>query len=219
MQAEEVSIIEQGALAHRNLEDIISAQYNVVANYFIIAKGLTECQEMSWWKVLGDDSFNAFLGRPELGFKRSWAYELIKIYKLYVQRLGVSAEDFIHIGPTKLLKMASVVEQDKERWLGDAKALSVSDLDIEIQGAASGVKLSPPTSVPSPPMTCINGCGPGEKSHFPVTRGAGGKDVEDWWVPMCRKCHSEFHDNPINFTWTYKRAWARYFYGHLNRGE
>lgn len=217
MQAEEVSIIEQGALAHRNLEDIISAQYNVVANYFIIAKGLTECQEMSWWKVLGDDSFNAFLGRPELGFKRSWAYELIKIYKLYVQRLGVSAEDFIHIGPTKLLKMASVVEQDKERWLGDAKALSVSDLDIEIQGAASGVKLSPPTSVPSPPTACVNGCrGDVDRHHFPVGRSSSSDEKGDWTIPLCRKCHTEYHQEPKEWTWTYRKNWMRHL---VNRGE
>jgi hypothetical protein len=175
---------------------------------------------MSWWKVLGDDSFNAFLGRPELGFKRSWAYELIKLYKLYVQRLGISAEDFVRIGPTKLLKMASVVEQDKEKWLGDARVLSVSDLDIEIGGAVPGVKLSPPSPVPSPSsMDCINGCGPGEKSHFPVTRGAGGQEVEGWWVPMCRACHSLYHADPKGFTWSHKRAWARYLYGHINRGE
>jgi hypothetical protein len=220
MKAEEASIIEQGALAHKNLEDIISAQYNVVANYFIIAKCLSECQEMSWWKILGDESFNAFLGRPELGFKRSWAYELIKIYRLYVEKLGVSAEDFVQIGPTKLLKMASVVEGDKEKWISDAKVLSVSDLNLEIQGAGPGeIKVSPPTSAPPSPMTCINGCGPGEKSHFPVTRGAGGDEVEDWWIPMCRECHSKFHADPKGFTWTYKRAWAKYLYGHLNRGE
>lgn len=221
MQAEEVNLIEQGALAHKNLEDIISAQYNVVANYFIIAKGLAECQEMSWWKVLGDDSFNAFLGRPELGFKRSWAYELIKIYKLYVQRLGVSAEDFIHIGPTKLLKMASVVESNQEEWLGKAKALSVSDLAIEIEGREPGETKSPlsSTSAPAPSSSlgCVNGCqGDVDKHHFPVGRVSSMDEKGDWTIPLCRKCHTEYHQEPKEWTWTYRKNWMRYL---VSRGE
>ena len=224
MTAEEQSLMVQSAKAEENKEAIIQAKLNVAANYLVLAHLLKENRDGSLYKLLGCDSWDEFLGMPEISFSRSKAYSLIQIWELYKDRMGIDDHTLLDIGNAKLLMIAPHVEKDKE-WLNKAKALSKSDLRLEINGV-SGIaspKISPPKSglSPAPPsnMTCINGCGPGEKSHFPVTRGAGGKEVEDWWVPMCRICHESFHDNPINFTWTYKRAWAKYLYGLINRGE
>jgi hypothetical protein len=59
MTAEEVSLIEQGALAHKNLEDIISAQYNVVGQRFgrLVAVAKTRKYERGrtwYWECVCD---------------------------------------------------------------------------------------------------------------------------------------------------------------------
>jgi hypothetical protein len=222
MQAEEIMDNQEKA-AVKNYDDLLRAKYTIGANTLIVAQLLKECRDNGYWKVLKHDSFEGFLGSPELGFRRSKAYALIQLYELYVDKLNVPADRMLSIGTSKLSKIAPIVESDVEGWLSKAEHLSKSDLSIEL-GRVPGKSISPPTpaSVHSPgraDMTCINGCGPGEKSHFPVTRGAGGKEVEDWWVPMCRVCHYAFHANPSDFTWMYKRAWAKYLYGLISRGE
>jgi len=219
MTAEETSLIAQSARAEENKEQIIQAKLNVAANYLVLAHLLKENRDGSLYKLLHCDSFDEFLGMPEIGFSRSKAYSLIQIWELYKDKLHIDDHDLLDAGNSKLLMIAPYVEKDRE-WLNKARLLSKSDLRLEINGVSGRETISPPLS-PAPPssMTCINGCGPGEKSHFPVTRGAGGKEVEDWWVPMCRRCHSDFHTNPSGWTWTNKRAWARYLYGLINRGE
>ena len=221
MNAEITNVIAQSAKAEENRDAIIQAKLNVAANYLILARLLNENHRDSLYKLLGCDSFDEFLGMPEVGFKRSTAYNLIKVWKLYKEKLGIDDHTMLDIGHTKLLKIAPVVEQDKDEWLGKAKSLSVSDLTEEISGVSGARQLSPPIKSPAPPplMACINGCGPGEKSHFPITRGAGGQEVEEWWVPMCRSCHDEFHRGADTFILNYKKNWARWYNTHLNRGE
>ena len=219
MHAEEKSLIEQSAIAERNLDDILHAKYNVVANYLVLGLLFKENRDNGLFKLLGHDSFEDFLGTPEVGFSRSKAYQLIHIRELYKDKLGVDDKMLLEIGNAKLALIAPVVESDKDGWLGKARELSKSDLRVSI-AEAGGKFLSPPTSPPRPsslslPMDCINGCGPGERSHFPITRGAGADD--SWWVPMCRDCHEEFHRGAETFIEKYKRNWARYYYTHMNR--
>lgn len=210
--------------AHSNYEKTIQARANIEGNFIVLGLLLQESQKDSLYKFIGYDTFNEYLGAPELGFKRSTAYRLISLINLYVDKLKVPAVRLIGVGSTKLGAISKVVENDVEGWLNKAEHLSKSSLDEEISGRGPGEKslppFSPPPPVPAPSsMDCINGCGPGEKSHFPVTRGAGGQEVEGWWVPMCRACHSLYHADPKGFTWSHKRAWAKYLYGHINRGE
>jgi hypothetical protein len=202
-----------------NKEQIHEAIYNVRANVLVLGQLLKENRDMGLWK-LEYDSFECFLGDPEISMKRSWAYGLIQIYELYVEKLGIPAERLLRIEPAKLLKVAPVVESDTEGWLTKAEMLSLSDLNIE-RGRAGG-KISSPPSLPARPSphSCINGCsGDAEKGHFPITRGAGGEEVEDWWIPMCRECHGEYHQDPKEWTWKYRKNWARWFYKYLVRGE
>jgi hypothetical protein len=223
MVAEETSLMVQSAKAEENRDRTIACKDAIQANFIVLAKLFKDSRDCSLWKLLDYESFEGYLGSPEIGFSRSKVYDLIRIYELYVDKLGMSPDDVIKFDHSKLTLIAPVVESDKDGWLGKARHLSKADLHIEL-GRVPGKSISPPTpaSVHSPgrdDMTCINGCGPGEKSHFPVTRGAGGKEVEDWWVPMCRVCHYAFHANPSDFTWMYKRAWAKYLYGLISRGE
>lgn len=206
--------------AKDNKEQIHLAVYNVRANFLILGKLLKENRDYSLWKT-EYDSFESLLGDPQIGIKRSTAYGLIHIVELYLDKLGVPAERILSIGNAKLLAIAPVVESDKDGWLAQAEQLSKSDLKISI-AEAGGKAVSPPAPPPRPSPTdpcAICGETPTEKSHFPITRGAGGKEVEDWWMPMCRSCHNLFHVDPKAFVWDYKRKWAKYFYDFLRRGE
>lgn len=215
MRREDTSVVAQSEKARDNKEQLIAAKYNVAANYLVIAKLLTENRDHSYWKLSDScDSFDEFLGMPEIGFKRSTAYNLIKVWKLYKEKLDVDDHTMLDIGHTKLLKIAPVVELDKAEWLGKAKSLSVSDLSLEIQGVSGKdmktlPTLPPPSPAPSSSCCCC-GAIEWERHHFPVTRGAGAPD--HWWIPLCRVCHSEYHQNPVEWTTTYKRKWAKYLY-------
>ena len=49
-----------------------------------------------------------------------------------------------------------------------------------------------------------------EPHHFPRTVGAGAKEHEV--IPLCRACHTEAHDDPIDFLIMYKYKLFIYFY-------
>ena len=208
---------ELQVLAKSNKEQIHSAIYNVRANFLVLGKLLKENRDLGLWK-LEYDSFEAFLGDAEISMKRAWAYDLIRVYELYVEKLGVPADRLLKIEVTKLLKVAPVVESDPEEWLTKAEHLSVSDLSIE-RGRAERVKpFSSPPPVPSGPAPCVV-CGATEvdRHHFPVTKGAGCPD--EWTIPLCRRDHTEYHQDPKEWVWKYRRNWAKYLYGLINRGE
>jgi len=118
-----------------------------------------------------------------------------------------------------LLMIAPYVEKDRE-WLNKAKALSKSDLRLEINGVSGRETISPPSKSPAPPSSksCV-ACGNDkvDRHHFPVSRGASCPD--EWWIPLCRACHTEYHNAPKEWTWTYRRKWAGYLYSLINRGE
>lgn len=203
--------------ARDNKEQIHQAVYNVRANFLLLGKLLKENRDNALWK-LEYDSFEGLLGDPSIGLKRSTAYGLIQIVELYLEKLGVPAERILGIGNAKLLAIAPVVESDKEGWLAQAEQLSKSDLKISI-AEAGGKAVSPPAPPPRPSSGGCAICGesPTEKSHFPITKGAGARD--DDWIPMCRGCHDEFHRGAEKFILNYKRNWSRYFYDFLRRGE
>ena len=212
----EKSLIIQSDKAHQNYEGILLCRANIQAGFLMLARLLKENRDDGLWKLLGHDSFEGFLGSPEVGFSRAKAYGLIHLYELYVGKLGVEERELLEIGTAKLLMVANVVENDKEGWLGKAKALSKSDLLLEL-GRGPGKTSPPKSSVPatSPDGCCICGANEWERSHFPVTRGAGAPETH--WVPMCRDCHDEFHRGAETFILKYKRNWANYYYGRIHQ--
>ena len=219
MTAEEHSLLVQSAKAEENKEQIIQAKLNVAANYLILAHLLKENRDGSLYKLLGCDSWDEFLGMPEISFSRSKAYSLIQIWELYKDKMGIDDHTLLDIGNAKLLMVAPYVEKDKE-WLNKAKALSKSDLRLEINGVSGRESISPPSKSPAPPSSksCV-ACGNDkvDRHHFPVSRGASCPD--EWWIPLCRACHTEYHNAPKEWTWTYRRKWAGYLYSLINRGE
>jgi hypothetical protein len=223
MTAEETSLMVQSAKAEENKEQIIQAKLNVAANYLVLAHLLKENRDGSLFKLLHCDSFDEFLGMPEIGFSRSKAYSLIQIWELYKDKMGIDDHTLLDVGNSKLLMIAPLVEKDKE-WLSKAKALSKSDLRLEINGVSGRESISPPSkspvsgrNAPAPPSSCVNGCqGDVDRHHFPVGRVSSADERGDWTIPLCRKCHTEYHQEPKEWTWTYRKNWMRYL---VNRGE
>ena len=217
--AEETAIITADK-AHDNYEKTVRTRAGLEGGFIVLGMLLKESQEDSLYKFLGYDSFNEYLGAPELGFKRSTAYKLIGLISLFVDKLKIPETRLIGVGSTKLGAIAKVVENDVEGWLSKAEHLSKSSLDEEINGVSGRESISPPSKSPAPPSSksCV-ACGNDkvDKHHFPVSRGASCPD--EWWIPLCRACHTEYHNAPKEWTWTYRRKWAGYLYSLINRGE
>ncbi len=58
---------------------------------------------------------------------------------------------------------------------------------------------------------CVCSTEHAEPHHFPKSKGAGG---DDWKaIPLCRRCHTIAHDDPIEFFWTYRVKIFDWFYG------
>ena len=216
MVAEEQSLIQQSARAEENRDRTIACKDAIQANFIVLAKLFKDSRDCSLWKLLDYESFEGYLGSPEIGFSRSKVYDLIRIYELYVDKLGMSPDDVIKFDHSKLTLIAPVVESDKDGWLGKARHLSKADLHIEL-GRVPGKSISPPTSVSRPPSSCVNGCrGDVDRHHFPVGRVSSADEKGDWTIPLCRGCHTEYHQEPREWTWTYRKNWMRYL---VNRGE
>jgi hypothetical protein len=196
--------------AKDNKEQIHLAVYNVRANFLILGKLLKENRDLSLWKT-EYDSFESLLGDPQIGIKRSTAYGLIHIVELYLEKLGVPAERMLSIGNAKLLAIAPVVESDKDGWLAQAEQLSKSDLKLSI-AEAGGKAVSPPAPPPRPLSgECVNGCeGDVDRHHFPVGRVSSQDEPGDWTIPLCRRCHTEYHQEPKEWTWKFRKNWMRH---------
>lgn len=222
--------------AHILDQQIVQANYNIRANFIALARLLCQMRDEKLYLVLGHPSFNSYLADVGVEMDRSWAYRLIRAWEKFSVGLGVPDRKLIEVGPTKLDIIAPVVnEGNKDEWL-DKSVLSKGDLISEVRSSQGKPPLLP---APSPraqinpgiadllkyktyldyvrDQPCIV-CGkPGEPHHWPVTRGAGGKEVEEWAIPLCRADHDDAHRQPHKFMHDYSHRWAAYFYGLILR--
>lgn len=107
---------------------------------------IMEYRDMSLWRALGDESFEAWLGRNELGFNRRQAYRYMEYYAQGVKLVQPSpdtpalatADQIDRIGPTKLailkpvLQQPDVTPQQRAEWLQEAEAQPMSALRIQV---------------------------------------------------------------------------------------
>ena len=118
----------------------------IQGGFLELAMLLKQNRDLSLYKFLGHDSFEEFLGAPEISFSRAKAYQLIRQYELFVEKLGRSQDELREIGTSKLTIIAPVVLSNPDEWLSKAKTLSKSDLRIE---AAAARGTPPKSSLPS----------------------------------------------------------------------
>jgi len=212
----------------------------VLARTIITANNLLELGKLfktirdeKLYKLLGADTFNEYCGFPEISFGRSTIYSFIHVHELYVLKLEYPPEQLSKIGHRKLQIISPVMKEGGKdnlilwEWVEKAEVLSESDLINEVRRVQGKPEMIPkPKEVENeniypfsfndyldfvknhPCIIC------GEKTpdpaHFPRSKGGGGKDTHR--IPLCRKCHSESHQDPFDFLWLYKDKIFDYFY-------
>ena len=216
-------------LAQANREAIIKHRDEIQFRGLIVGALLKDCRDKELWKVLGYESFAAFLGDPEITMKRSTAYNLILIYEVYQEKMGLPVERLKKIGTRKLQIILPMVQTDPDHWLSEAESLSKSDLINTVKEAQGKepIQFRPDKTLPkgknygqyvkSCPC-CVCGKSPVDSAHFPRTvgAGAGAWDV----IPLCRECHGEQHNDGVNtfferygvkiFEWVYDKLHSWY---------
>ncbi len=225
---------EEAVLAHQNYEDTVSLKGEIARNFVHLGRLLKESLDNAYWKLLGHDSFEAYVATPDIALSRSYAYQVVKLYRVYVEQMGLGEETLTRIGPSRLISMLNAAPNYcPETIVMDAENLSLSDLADKY--GPRGQERSKPCSEaerPSPARMSLDEwkirsgcavCGDNmvEKAHYPRTIAAGAD--KDHWIPLCRVHHQEHHDKGVDtflvnnkfklFNWFYYRLEAAY-----NRG-
>jgi len=202
---------------------LLDAKKEAGKQFLVLGETLTIINEKQWYKYFNVDSFEEFIAIPELGFARSTARLFMHVYDLYIRRLGLNRDAIAEIQISKLQKIASVVEQCPAEWLSMASTLSSSDLDaavLESKGLPPRIRKKrdrEEVSFREDYLDYVKNCAcvacdafPVDPHHFPRTKGAGGDDFKV--IPLCRACHSEYHNDPHRFIIDNEERIFDYFY-------
>jgi len=213
----------EAEIAFELFQSLLDAKNEAGKQFLRMGEVLTIINEKKLYTFFSADNFEEFLAIPELSFARATARLFMHVYDLYIRRLGLSREEVASIQISRLQKMAPVVESNPGEWMAMATTLSPSDFDIAVR-EHQGL---PPRKIKEKEDE-INFLGsyqeyckshacivcdstPVDAHHFPRTIGAGGDDRKI--IPLCRKCHSDYHQQPSEFMLTWKDKIFDYFYG------
>lgn len=206
---------ETAMIAHENYEATVALKGEIARNFLVLGGLLNESLDNSYWKLLGHDSFESYVATPEIALSRSYAYQCVKLYRVFQRDMGIDAGELSRIGPSRLIAMLPAVKDaavsDYAEMMSDAEHLSLSDLGEKYgharphKGRESG-ESDDKTDRPEPTKMSFDEwklrsgcavCGDStvEKAHLPHSKGAGGD--EDHWVPLCREHHQEQHDKGV----------------------
>lgn len=231
--------IELGERAHLNYGGILEAKCQVGRDFLVLGRLLKENRDKKYFKALGYDTFEDFLGSPDIAMSRSMVFDLIRAVEVFIDKLARPMDELAEVGISKLSAIAKddkdgqpVVYQDVEEWMGKAKELSRSDLLEEVAPFTPNPRVRRSDAPRSndwrsirpgehyvdyvremPCAICNKPSTEGAKTnaaHFPISRGAG--SPSDWVIPMCGDCHAEHHHDPNAFMVKYARQWGSWFY-------
>jgi hypothetical protein len=211
-------------------ERIRSCNVGIRAEFLRMAEMLTVMEDGNLYLLLDCPTFESYLGTLGPERDRSWLFKLMRAYRLFSKKLSIPDDRLLEVGPTKLDIIAPVVnEGNVNEWL-DKTELSKSDLINEVRKFRGKSPLSPLPHSPNkgfPDLAkyktyldyvrdqpcCVCGATPVDAHHFPLTRASAGREGEEWTIPLCRACHTEYHTDPVSWTSAYKHRWAAYIYG------
>ena len=113
---------------------IIALKKQGMATFLELAVCLKSVRDNELYKKMDYETFEAYIGSPELGFERGVVYKLIAIYEKFCKEFNVSPGTLMKIYWTKLREILPIVDKDNyEDWLDKAEHLSRSDLIEEIK--------------------------------------------------------------------------------------
>ena len=115
--------------AHTNYENIISVKNRIGKDLLVLGKLLKANHDNKYYRTLNYDTWESFLAMPELSMSRFWAFKLIKVYEVWVDKYNVEpAKLNIDLEKLWLVSTMGVNEDNYEEMLEKARTLSRSDL-------------------------------------------------------------------------------------------
>jgi len=131
--------------AFNNHQIIIKIKQSITKNFWNLAVMLKINRDRRYYKTLGYETFEEYLGTPEISLSRGYVYKLIKNYELWVQKYNVSPAKLEGIDSEKLYLAGTLTTKNNyEEWLEKAKALSRSDIRGLIKGEDYEYKVTCP---------------------------------------------------------------------------
>ena len=131
--------------AFNNHQIIIKIKQSITKNFWNLAVMLKINRDRRYYKTLGYETFEEYLGTPEISLSRGYVYKLIKNYELWVQKYNVSPAKLEGIDSEKLYLAGTLTTKNNyEEWLEKAKALSRSDIRSLIKGEDYEYKVTCP---------------------------------------------------------------------------
>lgn len=131
--------------AYTNHQLIIKIKQSITKDFWNLAIMLKINRDRKYYRTLGYETFEEYLGTPEISLSRAYTYKLIKNYELWVQKYRVSPAKLQGIDSEKLYLVGVVAtKEDYEEWLEKAKVLSRSDIRSLIKGEDYEYKVTCP---------------------------------------------------------------------------
>jgi hypothetical protein len=215
-------------------KEILARTAITAGNLLELGKLFRQVRNEKLYKLLGAETFGEYIGYPEISFGRSTIYSFIHVYELFVLKLECNPEVLSKIGHRRLQIISPVVNKDGTEdekwydatfWLDNAEVLSESDLINAVRGFQGKPDMTPkPKEVENvhpfdfkdyldfvkahPCVICEEEIV--DLAHFPRSKGAGGNDTHQ--IPLCRRHHTEQHQDPFDFLWLHKDKIFSYFY-------
>lgn len=116
-------------IAFDNHTHIIGLKSHITKSFLELAFFLKTNHDKKYYNVLGYDGWEEYLGTPEIGLKRSWAFKLIKVYEIWVEKYNIEVERLQDVDVEKLYIATTLIKgEDFEERLEQARTLSRSDL-------------------------------------------------------------------------------------------
>ena len=131
--------------AFTNHQLIIKIKHSITKDFWNLAIMLKINRDRKYYRTLGYETFEEYLGTPEISLSRGYVFKLIKNYELWVQRYHVSLAKLNEIDSEKLYLAGIVANKDDyEEWLERAKTLSRADIRSLIKGSDYEYKVTCP---------------------------------------------------------------------------
>lgn len=129
-------------IAFENHTHIINLKSHITKSFLELAFFLKGNHDNKYYNVLGYDHFEEYLGTPEIGLSRSYAFKLIKVYEIWVEKYNIEVEKLQDVDVEKLYIATTLIEgEDYEERLEQARTLSRSDLREFTSGGYKKYKL------------------------------------------------------------------------------
>jgi len=124
-------IVKEAFENHRYILDLKS---RIGEDLLRLALLLKNSHDNKYYQTLGYDTWESYLGTPEISMSRFWAYKLIKVYETWVEKFGVEPAK-LDIDLEKLfLTIKKATQENYEEVLEQARNLSRSDVKQLMSG-------------------------------------------------------------------------------------